>query len=51
MEVLKKELKVMDATAISLCKENKLPVVVFNLFKPGNIKRVVLGEKIGTVIK
>jgi uridylate kinase len=51
MEVLKKELKVMDATAISLCKENNLPVVVFNLFKPGNIKRVVLGEKIGTVIK
>ena len=51
MDVLKKELKVMDLTAISLCKDNKLPIVVFNLFKPGNIKRVVLGEKIGTVIK
>ena len=51
MDVLKKELKVMDLTAISLCKDNKLPIVVFNLFKPGNIKRVVLGEKIGTVIR
>jgi uridylate kinase len=51
MDVLNKELKVMDATAISLCKENKLPIIVFNLFKPGNIKRVVMGEKIGTVIK
>lgn len=51
MDVLKKELGVMDATAVSLCKENKLPIVVFNLFKPGNIKRVVFGDKIGTVIK
>ncbi len=51
MDVLKKELKVMDATAVSLCKENKLPIIVFNLFKSGNIKRVVLGEKIGTIIK
>jgi len=51
MDVLNKELKVMDATAISLCKENKLPIVVFDLFKPGNIKRVVMGEDIGTVIK
>lgn len=51
MDVLNKELKVMDATAISLCKENRLPIIVFDLFKPGNIKRVVLGEKIGTVIR
>ena len=51
MDVLKKELAVMDATAVSLCKENKLPIVVFDLFKPGNIKRVILGENIGTVIK
>jgi len=51
MDVLKKELKVMDLTAISLCKDNKLPIVVFNMFKPGNIKRIVMGEKIGTVIK
>jgi len=51
MDVLKKELKVMDSTAISLCKDNNLPIIVFNMFKPGNIRRVVLGEKIGTVIK
>ena len=50
MEVLKKELKVMDATAISLCKDNKLPIVVFNIKKEGNIKRAVDGQKIGTVI-
>jgi len=50
IDVLKKGLKVMDATAVSLCMDNKLPIVVFNLNKPGNIKRVVLGEKIGTVV-
>ncbi|MFA5310861.1 MAG: UMP kinase [Candidatus Omnitrophota bacterium] len=50
IEVLKKGLKVMDATAISLCMDNNLPIVVFNLNKPGNIKRVVLGENIGTVV-
>lgn len=50
IDVLKKSLKVMDATAISLCMDNKLPIVVFNLTKEGNIKRVVLGEKIGTVV-
>ena len=51
IEVLKKGLKVMDATAISLCMDNKLPIVVFNLGKEGNIKRVVLGEKIGTTVQ
>jgi len=51
IDVLKKGLKVMDATAISLCMDNKLPIVVFNLGVQGNIKRVVLGEKIGTVVK
>jgi uridylate kinase len=51
IDVLKKGLKVMDATAISLCMDNKLPIVVFNLNCQGNIKRVVLGEKIGTVVK
>jgi len=51
IEVLKKGLKVMDATAISLCMDNKLPIVVFNLNRQGNIKRVVLGEKIGTVVQ
>jgi uridylate kinase len=50
IDVLKKPLKVMDATAISLCMDNKLPIVVFNLNREGNIKRVVLGEKIGTVV-
>ena len=51
MDVLKKELRVMDLTAISLCKDNKLPIIVFDMFKPQSVKRVVLGEKIGTVIK
>ncbi len=50
INVLKKGLKVMDATAISLCMDNELPIVVFNLTKRGNIKRVVLGEKIGTIV-
>lgn len=51
IDVLKKGLKVMDATAISLCMDNKLPIVVFNLQKEGNIKRVILGEKIGTLVQ
>ena len=51
IDVLKKGLKVMDATAVSLCMDNKLPIVVFNLTKEGNIKRVVLGEKIGTIVE
>jgi uridylate kinase len=51
IDVLKKGLKVMDATAISLCMDNKLPIVVFNLNKEGNIKRAILGEKIGTVVR
>lgn len=51
IEVLKKGLKVMDATAISLCMDNTLPIVVFDLTKEGNIRRVVLGERIGTVVK
>ena len=50
IDVLKKGLKVMDATAISLCMDNKLPIVVFDLAKQGNIKRVLLGEKIGTIV-
>lgn len=50
IDVLKKGLKVMDATAISLCMDNNIPIVVFNLAKKGNIKRVVLGEKIGTIV-
>jgi len=50
MDVLKRGLKVMDATAISLCKDNDLPIIVFNLKKRGNIKRAVLGEDIGTKV-
>jgi len=50
MDVLKKGLKVMDATAVSLCQENDLPIIVFNLKKRGNIKRAVLGNKIGTKV-
>ena len=50
MEVLNRRLKVMDLTAISLCMENKLPIIVFNLLKKGNLKRILLGEKIGTKV-
>ena len=50
IDVLKKGLKVMDATAVSLCKDNTLPIVIFNLKKKGNIKKAVLGQKIGTLI-
>ena len=50
LQVLERQLKVMDATAISLCMDNKLPIVVFNLREPGNIGRVVLGEPIGTTV-
>jgi len=50
IDVLKKGLKVMDATAISLCMDHNLPIIVFDLNKEGNIKKVVLGEKIGTIV-
>jgi len=50
IDVLRKNLKVMDATAISLCMDNKLPIIVFNLNVPGNIKKIVLGETIGTLV-
>ena len=49
IEVLNRELKVMDSTAISLCMDNQLPIIVFNLMEKGNIKRVVSGEPIGTL--
>jgi uridylate kinase len=51
MDMLRRGLQVMDTTAISLCMDNSLPIIVFNLLQSGNIKRVVLGEKIGTVVK
>lgn len=50
MDVLSKGLKVMDATSISLCKDNSLPIIVFNLNRRGNIMRVVTGEKIGSLV-
>lgn len=49
-EAIQKELRVMDLTAFSLCKEYQLPIVVFRLTPPGNIKRIVFGENIGTII-
>lgn len=50
IEVLQKNLKVMDSTSISLCMDNKLPIIVFNLLQQGNVKRAVLGEKVGTLV-
>jgi uridylate kinase len=50
LDVLKRGLRVMDATAISLCQENSLPIVIFNLSVYGNIKRVVTGEKVGSLV-
>ena len=51
IDVLKKNLRVMDATAISMCMDNNVPIVVFDLTKAGNIKRVILGEHIGTIVE
>ena len=50
LQVLERQLKVMDATAISLCMDNKLPIVVFNLREAGNVRRVVMGDPIGTTV-
>jgi uridylate kinase len=50
IEALQKQLKVMDSTAFSLCMDNKMPIIVFDLFKPHNLKRVVLGEEVGTLV-
>jgi uridylate kinase len=50
LEVLKKRLRVMDLTAISLCQENDLPIIVFNMDKPDNLIKVVLGENVGTKV-
>jgi uridylate kinase len=51
MNVLERRLKVMDTTAISLCMDNKLPIVVFNLRTPGNVRRVIMGEPVGTTVR
>ncbi|HYE73670.1 MAG TPA: uridine monophosphate kinase, partial [Blastocatellia bacterium] len=51
LRVLRDELKVMDASAVSLCKDNNLPIIVFDMTVPGNIKRVVLGERVGSLVR
>lgn len=51
MDVLKNGIKVMDAAAISLCMENQIPIIVFNMLEMGNIKRVLCGEEIGTIVR
>jgi uridylate kinase len=50
LDIIKKGLRVMDTTAISLCRENNLPIVIFNLNRAGNIRRVVMGEKVGSLV-
>jgi uridylate kinase len=50
MEILRQGLKVMDLTAVSLCKDNNMPMIIFNMNQPGNIRRVVLGEKVGSLV-
>lgn len=50
IDVLKKDLKVMDSTAISLCMDNRIPIIVFNITKKGNLKNIILGKKIGTLV-
>ncbi len=49
-EIYKRGLKVMDLTATTMCKENNLPIIVFDMDTPGNLERVILGEKIGTLV-
>lgn len=51
LDVLQKNLKVMDATAITMCMDNNLPIIIFNLKVRGNIKKIVMGEKVGTLVK
>ncbi len=50
LEALQRQLKVMDSTAFSLCMDNKMPIIVFDLFQPNNLKRVILGENVGTIV-
>jgi len=50
LDALQRQLKVMDSTAFSLCMDNKMPIIVFDFFKPHNMKKVVLGEKVGTLV-
>ena len=50
IDVINQGLKIMDSTAITFCRDNKLPIVIFDVLKPGNIHRVLVGEPIGTVV-
>ncbi len=50
IEALQRQLKVMDSTAFSLCMDNKMPIIVFDFFRPHNLKRVILGERVGTLV-
>ena len=50
MDILRQGLRVMDLTAVSMCKDNNLPLIVFNMNQPGNIKRVVMGERVGSLV-
>ena len=50
MEVIREQYRVMDMAAVDLCMNNNLPIIVFNLWESGNMKRVVLGEELGTLI-
>jgi len=51
LDVLQKGLSVMDSTAISLCMDNRMPIIIFDMGSPGNIKRVLLGEKVGSLVE
>jgi uridylate kinase len=51
LDALQRQLKVMDSTAFSLCMDNKMPIIVFDFSKPHNLKRVVLGDKVGTLVR
>ena len=50
LQVIERSLKVMDSTAVTLCMDNKLPIIVFNLRQAGNLRRVVMGEPVGTMV-
>jgi uridylate kinase len=50
MDILNRGLKVMDSTAISLCMDNRMPIIIFNMNTPGNIRRVAMGEKVGSTV-
>ena len=51
LDVINKGLKVMDSTALTFCMDNKLPIVVFDIMSPGNIEKVIMGDKIGTTVE